>query len=445
MNRLMTTTLCVLATLAVSSCEKDPTTAHTEDEFVDHALAHTQPGYVCPMHPDVTSDEPGTCPICGMDLVQRRQNSTPSDREPLYYRHPHDPTIVSDEPARDEMGMDFIPVYDDGTTVTVDARVTHNFGLRTALVEQGRLWKRIRSFGRVTYDETTLRHIHPRAEGWVEKLEVKTEGDVVTKGQVLFEIYAPALVTAQEEYLQALRMGGNNLVNASRQRLISLGVPAETIKRIEASKAVEPRVKYRAELDAAVVGLDIREGMYVTPATVVVSLADVDSVWIVAEVFESQQSWVREGQEAEITSAAFPGRTWSGKVEFVYPEIDPQSRALPVRIRLDNSDGILRPRSYVDVTIFGGRSENLVFIPREALIRGGRSNRVVVRLDDERFVTREVTPGIESGEYVEITSGLAPGETVVTSGQFLIDSEASLRSGLRRLSDTAKTTNETGR
>jgi Cu(I)/Ag(I) efflux system membrane fusion protein len=437
----MSVVLLVLC-LAATGCEKESDLQTRTEQFTEHALAHTQPGYVCPMHPEVTSNDPGKCPICGMDLVQRKQEQmSPTSREPLYYRHPHDPQITSPVPAKDEMGMDFVAVYDDGrgSDVYIDPRVSHNFGLRTAKVEQGRLWKRIRSFGRVTYDETTMRHIHPRAEGWVEKLNVKSEGDVVSAGQVLFEIYAPALVTAQEEYLQAQRMGGESLVKASRQRLTALGVPPETVRRIEQSGEVDPRVQYRAEQSAAVVGLDIREGMYVTPATAVVSLADVDSIWIVAEVFESQQSWVAEGQEATITSAAFPEREWSGHVDFVYPEVDPQSRALPVRIRLDNSDGSLRPRSYVDVTIFGGQSEDLVFIPREALIRSGRNNRVIVRLSDNRYQTREVTPGIESGDYVAISAGLAPGETVVTSGQFLIDSEASLKSGLQRLSGPEET------
>lgn len=423
-------------------CSKKEDTFEGAAGFADHALAHAQPGYVCPMHPDVTSDEPGRCPICGMDLVQRRQETAaPGARVPLYYRHPHNPEITSMEPARDEMGMDYVPVYDDdgGASVRIDPRVAQNFGLRTATVEKGRLWKRIRSFGRVTYDESTLRHIHPRAEGWVETLSVKTQGDVVSEGQVLFEIYAPALVTAQEEYVQALRMGGESLVKASRQRLTALGVPAETVRQIERTKEVNPRVQYRARQAAAVVGLDIREGMYVTPATIVLSLADVDSIWILAEVFESQQSWVEVGQVAEITSAAFPGRKWSGRVDFIYPEVDPQSHALPVRIKLDNPDGLLRPGSYVDATIFGGRSEDLVFIPREALIRSGRGNRVVVRLPGNGFQPREVVPGMESGDYVAISAGLETGETVVTSGQFLIDSEASLKSGLQRLAETEDT------
>jgi len=427
----------LLLITGLPACSKIGDHSSGAERVADHALAHTEPGYVCPMHPDVTSNEAGRCPICGMDLVQRRQAAEPAlVREPLYYRHPHNPEITSPEPAKDEMGMDYVAVYEDGggTSVRIDPQVAHNFGLRTALVEKGRLWKRIRSFGRVTYDETTLRHIHPRAEGWVETLSVKTQGDVVSAGQVLFEIYAPAMVTAQEEYLQALRMGNENLVKASRQRLSALGVPMETVRQIERTKEINPRVQYRAQQSAAVVGLDIREGMYVTPATIVLSLADVNSIWILAEIFESQQSWVEVGQEAEITSAAFPDRKWSGTVDFIYPEVDPQSHALPVRIRLDNPDGILRPGSYVDATIFGGRSEDLVFIPREALIRSGRGNRVVVRLEDTQFQPREVVPGMESGDYVAISAGLEPGETVVTSGQFLIDSEASLKSGLQRLS-----------
>ncbi len=439
MRNVIRMTALLVVVIAAPACGKNGDPITDGDDFADHALSHTQPGYVCPMHPDVSSDEPGRCPICGMDLVQRRQDTVAGGaRVPLYYRHPHNPEITSPEPAKDEMGMDYVAVYDDGggTSVRIDPRVAHNFGLRTATVEQGRLWKRIRSFGRVTYDETTLRHIHPRAEGWVETLGVKTQGDVVSEGQVLFEIYAPALVTAQEEYLQALRMGGANLVKASRQRLRALGVPAETVREIERTKEVNPRVQYRAQHSAAVVGLDIREGMYVTPATVVLSLAEVDSIWILAEIFESQQSWVEEGQEAEITSAAFPARTWSGRVDFIYPEVDPQSHALPVRIKLDNPDGLLRPGSYVDTTIFGGRSEDLVFIPREALIRSGRGNRVIVRLPDNRFQPRTVVPAMESGDYVAISAGLAPGETVVTSGQFLIDSEASLKSSLQRLSET---------
>jgi Cu(I)/Ag(I) efflux system membrane fusion protein len=374
-----------------------------------------------------------------MALVEREREprSTAAGRgEVLYYRHPHNPEITSPSPRQDEMGMDYVPVYASGEDAVVRIRpeIQQNLGVRTAQAERGPLWKRIRAFGRVTYDESTLSHIHTRVDGWIEGLRIATAGDHVAKGELLFELYSPTLATAQEEFLQALRAGSAPLIAASRQRLDALGMPSRVVAELERSRRVTPRVAFAAEQDGVVAELNVREGMYVTPATIVVSLAQLDSVWVLAEVFEAQQAWVSAGQTAEIAAAAYPGRVWKGVVDFIYPEIEPQSRALPVRIRLDNADGALRPQMYADVTIYGGPTLPVVFIPREALIRSGSSSRVVIRRADGGFLPRQVVAGLESGDLVEIRTGLEEGETVVTSGQFLIDSEASLKAALDRVS-----------
>jgi membrane fusion protein, copper/silver efflux system len=179
--------------------------------------------------------------------------------------------------------------------------------------------------------------------------------------------------------------------------------------------------------------LMVREGMFVKPSMNVMSLADLSSVWLLAEVFEKQAEWVRVGQEAEVRLSYVPGHVWQGKVEYIYPSLDPKTRTLKVRLRFENPDEGLKPNMYANVRIFGGPRENIIVIPLEGLIRTGREERVIIDLGEGRFEAREVVSGIESGDYVEIIQGVDEGERVVTSGQFLIDSEASMRAGIKRM------------
>lgn len=407
---------------------------------VEHALKHADPKYVCPMHPQIIKDEPGSCPICGMDLVQLEQEAETGggERKLLYYRHPHNPTITSDKPMKDEMGMDFVPIYEQGgASVTISPSVRQNMGVRTAKVASDKLWRRIDTVGYVDYDENRISHVHLRTDGWIENLSVKSEGERVRKGDILFKLYSPTLVNAQEEYLQALASNSKRLAGASRDRLLALGVSSDQISALRKSRTVSQKLNIYAPQDGIVAKLNVREGMFVKPATEVMMLADLSSVWLLAEVFESQAEWVRHGAAADVKLSYLPGREWAGEVEYIYPSLDPKTRTLKVRLRFDNADETLKPNMFADVTIYGGAKTNILIIPREALIRTGESERVILDLGEGKFLPREVTAGIESGDWVEVKHGLREGDVVVTSGHFLIDSEASLKASIMRMSDPA--------
>lgn len=373
-----------------------------------------------------------------------RDSGAPGDgagdeaREILYWVAPMDPDFRSDGPGKSPMGMDLVPVYADtengrSGVIAIDPTMVNNLGVRTAIAERGSLTRRIETVGYVSYDEDTLQHVHTRVDGWIEKLATKATGDPVKKGQLLFELYSPALVNAQQEYLAALRSNNTVLRSASRDRLLALGVSAGEIARLEKERAAQQRVRVYADSDGVIAHLGVREGIYVTPSTEVMSVARLDRVWVLAEVFERQAGWVQPGQDAAVELDYLPGKTLRGVVDYVYPELDPKTRTLKVRLRFDNEGVMLRPNMFARVVIQGRPVDNIVHVPREAVIRGGRTNRVVVALGDGRFRSQMVSIGIESGDRVAIRSGLEAGERVVTSAQFLIDSEANIDSALQRM------------
>lgn len=367
-------------------------------------------------------------------------SSDAADREVLYWVAPMDPNFRRDEPGKSPMGMDLQPVYADSVdavagTVKIDPSVVNNLGVRTVMAEEGSLSRRIETVGYVGYDEDTVQHVHTRVDGWIESLATKATGDPVEKGQLLFELYSPTLVNAQQEYLAATRSNNAILRGASRDRLVALGVNASEVARLEKERTVSQRVRVYAESDGVIAHLGVREGIFVTPATEVMSVARLDRVWVLAEVFERQAAWVEPGQKAEVELDYLPGRRWQGTVDYVYPELDAVTRALKVRIRFDNEGEVLRPNMFARVTLLGTETESVVHVPREALIRGGDHDRVVLSLGDGRFRSRVVETGIESGDRVAISGGLLAGEEIVTSGQFLIDSESDIESALSRMSE----------
>ncbi len=364
------------------------------------------------------------------------------EKEILYWVAPMDPNYRRDKPGKSPMGMDLIPVYagedDGGSTVTISPSVVQNLGIRTARAELSRLWRAIDTVGYVDYDESKVSHIHLRTSGWIEDLVVRSEGERVKKGERLFDLYSPELVNAQEEFVTALSSGNKGLIRASRERLSALGVSDSQIRRLQKTRKVQQRISVYAPQDGVVSTLPVREGMYVKPSMRVMTLGDLSSVWVLAEVFERQVNWVKVGQPAEVTMSFIPGESWEGEVEYIYPSLDPKTRTLKVRLRFDNPGEQLKPNMYANVKIYGGPKDNVIVIPIEALIRTGRSERVILSLGDGKFEAREVVSGIESGDYVEIKSGLNDGEKIVVSGQFLIDSEASMRASLMRMSEPDK-------
>ena len=355
----------------------------------------------------------------------------------LYWVAPMDSNYRRDKPGKSPMGMDLVPVYADensaGNTVSIQPEVVQNLGVRTAKAERTQLWRGIDTVGYVDYDESKVSHIHLRTEGWIENLTVKSEGERLKKDERVFDLYSPELVNAQQEFVTALSSANKSLIRASKSRLAALGVSDSQIKQIEKTRQTKQHISVYAPQDGVVSSLMVREGMFVKPSMNVMSLGDLSSVWLLAEVFERQAQWVSVGQAAEVKLSYVPGHVWRGKVEYIYPSLDAKTRTLKVRLRFENPDEGLKPNMYANVKIYGGPKHNIIVIPLEGLIRTGRDERVIIDLGDGRFEAREVVAGIESGDYVEIIQGVDEGDRVVVSGQFLIDSEASMRAGIKRM------------
>ncbi|NNG14266.1 MAG: efflux RND transporter periplasmic adaptor subunit, partial [Gammaproteobacteria bacterium] len=317
-----------------------------QDTAVEHAEKHLDPKYVCPMHPNIVQEEPGNCPICGMNLVEKEVEK-PKEKKILYWVAPMDPNFRQEGPGKSPMGMDLIPFYaeddSDDNAITVSPAIVQNLGVRTAKAELGKLWKRVDSVGYVDFDENRISHVHLRTEGWIDKLVVKSEGERVKKGDLLFELYSPTLVNAQDEYIQALRSNNKRLISASQDRLRALGVDNQQINKIKKTRKTEQLIKIRASQDGIISKLNAREGMFVKPRMEIMTLADLSTIWIQVEVFERQAEWVKEGKPAEITVSYLPGRSWEGSVEYVYPSLDPKTRTLRARLRFDNPDESLKP------------------------------------------------------------------------------------------------------
>jgi len=372
---------------------------HDHGEPASPTLADRVTGkeYTCPMHPQIVRDQPGNCPICGMELVERRSDASDTD------------------------------------SLTITGPVQQAMNLRTAEVERNRLFRRIDTVGQVQVDASSLTHLHPRVEGWIGELDVKAEGSPVTEGQRLFTLYSSELVNIQEEFLQALRSGQDVMIRASRQRLEVLDVQPAVIERIEQNREVLTWIPWYARRSGYVSELNVRAGMYVSPGTEMMVIADPSSVWLIADIFSGQIDWLAEDQVVTIQRSSHPEERLRGQVDFIYPELAPVTRTARARIVLDNESGTLKPGDWASLSIFGGPKENLLIVPTEALIRSGNEVRVVVQDDDQTFSIRRVHPGLESGPYTEILDGLGEGERVVVSGQFLIDSEASIRAGHNRI------------
>jgi len=379
-----------------------------DDSVLEHARKHADATYVCPMHPQIVRGEPGNCPICGMALEEQE--------------------------VQTDAGSDFGPPI-----VTVRPETLQNMGARTAVVERSALRKQIETVGSITYDEDRMGHVHPRAAGWVEKLRVRAEGDAVKRNQVLLDLYSPEIVNAQEEYLLALEgistagKRRQDLVRGATRRLRLLDVPDSVVAAITKTRQVQETVPLLAPIDGIVTKMGLREGMYVKPDMELFTISDVASVWVQVDVFEHQLDQVRIGNPAEIKIPALPGRVWQGTVDYVYPELDPKTRTLQVRLRFKNPDGILKPNMFVHANIRGTPHPNAITIPREALIITGGQERVIKDLGDGRFQPAAVEVGLRAQDRIEILDGLQEGERVVVSGQFLIDSESNLQASFRRM------------
>ena len=373
---------------------------------------------------------------------------TVTERQPLYWYDPMVPDQHFDKPGKSPfMDMDLVPKYADDASPAasqvedggfrIDPRVVQNLGVRLAPVERGVLRQRLLAAGVIAVDEHGIEAVQSRAAGWVERLDVKAVGDPVRRGQRLAAIYAPELYAAQGEYLLARQSGDAGLQDAARARLALLGVGDAQLRRIAASGKAERRVELFAAADGYVMELGIREGAQIEPGMSLFTLARLDTVWLNAELPETQGAAIAPGDAAHASVAALPGTTFDGKVEYVYPELSGATRTVKLRIALPNRDAALRPGMYASVRLDGAPRAAALTVPTEAVIRTGTRSVVLVAEDAARFRPVAVRTGIEAGERIEVLEGLAEGQQVVASGQFLIDSEASLRGALERLAPIA--------
>ncbi|WP_176491133.1 MULTISPECIES: efflux RND transporter periplasmic adaptor subunit [Microbulbifer] len=360
------------------------------------------------------------------------------EKKILYWVAPMDPNYRRDGPGKSPMGMDLIPVYEGeeqkeaAGTVRISPAVENNLGVRTGTAERGPVSAKLNTVGIVQLDQDRIEHQHSRLSGWVQKSWVKARGDRVEKGQPLVQIYSPELVKAQRELLAALKSGNRALISASRERLQSLGIPAAEVARVEREGSASEAITLYAEASGYVDNLGVRDGMYITPQTTLVSVGPLETVWVEGEVFPRQGYKVQLGDTATVRADISPGRIWLGKIAKVLPQLDKQMRTLTVRVRVDNPDRTLRPGMFVRLQLDGPELQALT-IPREALIRTGRMERVVLAEGDGRFRSVRVRSGREFGERVEILEGLKAGARVVTSAQFLLDSESSVSADLERM------------
>lgn len=370
-----------------------------------------------------------------------RGQAAAGEREPLYWVAPMDPSYRRDGPGKSPMGMDLVPVYAETSdapaeaagTVRISPAVINNLGVRTARVEQGQLPARIVTVGHVQYDQSQLVHIHPRVEGWIETLHVKADGDPVNRGQPLYSLYSPTLVNAQEELLLALKRDNPQLIEAALARLRALQVPEAEVDRLRRELKVRQTVTIAAPQTGVVDNLAVREGMFVGPGMSLMTLGDLTRVWVVGEVFEREAALVQPGDRVRMNLDYLPGREWTAEVGYVYPSLNETTRTVRIRVPVDNPDGALKPGMYAQLQIESGSSPERMLVPREALIRTGDDSRVVLALGEGRFRSVTVEVGRVGDRQVEILEGLRPGQRVVTSAQFLIDSESSKRADLQRM------------
>ncbi len=411
--------------------------------------------YRNPMNPAITSPVPAQDEM-GMDYIPvYADDDKPKERKVLFYRNPMNPAITSPVPAQDEMGMDYIPVYADDDnagdasagTVKIDPVTIQNIGVRTAIAEQRTLSRHIRAVGRVAYNEERLSRLHPKTEGWIKELRIDKTGSPVKKGDILLSIYAPQLVASQEEYLLALknkevlenspfddiRQGAIDLAKTARERLELLDVAEHQIRELERTHEINKYLHIHSPFNGIAMKVGVREGQYVTPKTELYMLADLSKVWVYVDVYEYELPWITVGDQVEMTLTGVPGKTFLGRLAYIYPYAEARTRTVRVRLVFDNKELLLKPDMFAEVSIAASRQIDAVVVPAEAVVRSGTREQVFVVRGAGKFEPREVKLGITTDGVTQILSGLAAGEEVVTSAQFLIDSESKLREATAKM------------
>lgn len=370
------------------------------------------------------------------------------DHRVLYYRNPMGLPDTSPKPKKDSMGMDYLPVYaDEGAqgdppgTVRITPGRLQTLGVRTEAAEMRPAAARsVRATGILQFDERRLVTVTTRVPGWVEHLTVAATGDPVKRGQLLAEIYSPDMVASEEEYLIAARMG-SAMSTASLQRLRALDIPEQEIARLRRSGRAIRRIPVMAQANGVVIDKPVQEGMRVDAGQAIYKTADLSELWLIAQVQEQDLGAIQPGQTARATFVAFPGRTFEGKVDFIYPTLSAETRTARVRIVLPNPDGLLRAAMYANVQIDAtAAGEPVLTVPNSAVLDTGTRQVVLVAAGVGKFEPRAVHLGIHGDDWVQVVDGIKPGDRVVVGANFLIDAESNLRAALQGFSDGAKPT-----
>lgn len=397
---------------------------------------------------------PGSVPVPGKTAGGGGEKGPcPGGAAPAYWKAPMDPTYVRNEPGKSPMGMDLVPVCpgeggaDAKGSVRINPATVQDIGVRTATITRRDLARRIRAVGRVDYDERLVEHVHTKFQGWVDKLYIEYEGQEVKRGQPLLEIYSPELVSTQEELLIAaryqgttarsafpeVREGGKALFEATRRRLELWDIPDRDIRRLLSSGKIRKNLTLYAPTQGVVTHMMVREGMEVNSSDNLYTIADLSHVWVYADVYEYELPWIKAGQKGTVDLSYLAGKSFKGKVTYVYPYLDPKTRTARVRVELPNPDLLLKPDMFANVIIETEVHPNVVAVPDEAVIRSGQRNLVIVALGKGRFAPREVDLGLDSGDgWLEVRKGLREGEEVAVSSQFLIDSESKLKEAVQK-------------
>jgi RND family efflux transporter MFP subunit len=450
--------------------------------------------YFCPMHPQVTSDDPGDCPICGMDLVPRQAGEGEVDQRGVgraeegpsegakpgaagggeahvqgtptgpaqaltrktMYRSTMNPGEVSDRPGKDSMGMEMVPFEVEAApreglpglaAVTIAPETGRRMGITYGLVERRALARDVRTSALIVPDETRLYRVTTKVEGYVERLHINVTGQPVRRGQPLLDLFSPELVASQEEFFSALRaarsleasphpsvaQGGRELVEAARRRLRLWDISEEQISRIESTGEVERTLTLYAPAGGHVAEKNVLAGQKVMPGDSLMVIADLSRVWGQADIYESDLPYIKVGMPAELTLPYWPGQVFQGRITFLDPILDPASRTLKARLEIANPGLLLRPNMFGNARLAYDLGERLA-VPEGAVMRSGMQNFVFLAGEEGRLTPVAITLGLRSAGYFEVLGGLEEGERVVTSANFLIDSESSLKAALQAVS-----------
>jgi Cu(I)/Ag(I) efflux system membrane fusion protein/cobalt-zinc-cadmium efflux system membrane fusion protein len=422
----------------------------------------------CPMHPEIVRDTAGKCPKCGMDLVPVREEAPPpaapaagapaalpKERKIKYWVSPMDPGYVRDKPGKAPCGMDMVPVYEDAGAgeetpgvIAVSPTTIQSMGVRTAKVEVRPLSRLTLTVGLVTFNERNLSTITTKVNGWVERLFVNATGDPVRKGQTLLSLYSPDLVSSQEEYLLAVRNlkamkdspvkemadGARRLAEASRRRLAYFDISAAQIDALERTGQVKKHLTLASPANGIVTKRMVTQGMYVQAGMPLLEVADLSTVWVDADIYQYELPWIKVGQPVTMTLDYLPGETFPGKIDYIYPYLKEATRTAKVRLRFSNPGLRLKPEMFAQVKIESPVSHQAVVTPSDAVIDTGLKQYVFIALGGGRFEPREVKLGVLGDDGLrEVLSGLKGGEDVVTSAQFMLDSESRFREAVQMM------------